>query len=60
MRYAIVENGIITNMIELKPSNAKDFPNAVYADEWSIQIGDTYNAEENSFYHGEEIILRER
>lgn len=60
MRYAIVEDGIIINMIELNPMNADDFPNAVYADEWSITIGDTYNAEEEVFYHEDRRILSER
>ena len=59
MRYAIVENGIITNMIELKPANEKDFPNAVRADEWEVRIGDTYNAEEERFYHNGEKLLSE-
>ena len=60
MRYAIVEDNIITNMIELNPIDAPHFPNAVYADEWNIQIGDTYDAEEQYFYHNGERILSER
>ena len=60
MRYAIVEDGIIINMIELNPMNAHDFPNAVYAEEWSIQIGDFYDSENNIFYHNGEKILSGR
>lgn len=60
MRYAIVEDSIITNMIELNPMNANNFPNAVYAEEWSIRIGDSYNSEDGLFYRDGKRILSDR
>ena len=60
MRYAIVEDGIITNMIKLEPINAYEFPNAIYAEEWDIQIGDLYNSDDGNFYRGEEKLLSVR
>lgn len=45
MNYALIENGIITNIIWLYPGNASDFPNAVPIDGYSVGIGDTYDGE---------------
>ncbi|MPL94028.1 hypothetical protein SDC9_40176 [bioreactor metagenome] len=47
--YAIVDNGIVTNLISLCDSNASDFPNAVCVDGRPVAIGDTYSA--GVFYH---------
>lgn len=55
MNYALIENGIITNIIWLYPGNASDFPNTVPIDGYSVGIGDTYDGEH--FYHNGEKIL---
>lgn len=43
MRYAIVENGIVTNIIWLHPMNAADFPAAVPMGDVPAGIGDTWD-----------------
>ena len=55
MNYAIVENGIITNIIWLYPTNAENFPNAVPMNDYPVGIGDTYDGE--YFYRNGERIL---
>lgn len=42
MNYALVENGIVTNIIWLYETNADEFPNAVKLGERQVEIGDTY------------------
>lgn len=42
MNYALMENGIVTNVIVLHPMNADDFPNAVRVDGYAVRVGDTY------------------
>ena len=52
LNYAIVENGVVTNIIWLFPGT--EFENAVPYGELPVQIGDTYDGEK--FYHdGEEV-----
>lgn len=54
MNYALIENGIVTNIICLLPMNADEFPNAVATEGLPVDIGDTY--EDGRFYrNGEEI-----
>ena len=54
MKYAIVENGVVTNTIVLLPYNAADFPNAIDTGERPVQAGDTY--ENGKFYrNGKEV-----
>lgn len=54
MKYALIENGIVTNTIALLPYNASDFPNAIDTGERPVQIGDTYDGEK--FYrNGKEV-----
>ena len=55
MRYALIKDGIVGNIISLEPRNAKEFPNAVKLDDISAAIGDTYDGE--SFYHNGEKVL---
>lgn len=50
MNYAIVENGIVTNVIILYSGNAKDFPSAVPCRDIPVAIGDTYDGQD--FYRG--------
>ena len=45
MKYALIENGVVTNTIALLPYNASDFPNAIDTGERPVQIGDTYDGE---------------
>lgn len=40
--YALVENGVVINLIWLDPMNASDFPNAVSCDGIFPSIGDLY------------------
>lgn len=42
MNYALIENGIVTNVIWLYPKNASDFPNAVPMNDIPAAIGDAY------------------
>lgn len=42
MRYAIVTDGIVTNVIVLNDRNASDFPTAVKLGDRPVCIGDTY------------------
>lgn len=54
MKYALINNGVVTNTIALLPYNANDFPNAVDMGERPVQIGDTYDGEK--FYrNGKEV-----
>lgn len=54
MDYALIENGIVTNIIWLNPGNADEFPNAISTYDLSVAIGDTYDGE--NFYHDGEMI----
>lgn len=44
MRYAIVENGIVANLIWLYEGNADEFPDAVALNNLPVDIGDTYES----------------
>ena len=55
MNYAIVENGIVTNIVVLSPGTS--FPNAVPYDDIPVQIGDTYS--DGKFYH-DGVVLKSR
>ena len=48
MRYAIVDNGAVTNIIALNDRNASDFPAAVKLGDRPVGIGDTYT--DGKFY----------
>ena len=43
MNYAWIENGVVTNLIYLLPSNAADFPNAVPLGGVPAAIGDSWD-----------------
>lgn len=49
MRYAIINNGIVENIIVLTPQTASEFPNSVACGDYPVAIGDTY--ENGVFYH---------
>lgn len=55
MKYAIIKDNTIDNIIELHPLNAVEFPDAVPLSDIPANIGDTY--ENEKFYRdGEEIL----
>ena len=45
MRYAIITDGVVTNVIILYPGNAADFPDAVRCGDVPVAIWDTYDGE---------------
>jgi len=49
MNYALIENGVVVNLIRLLEWNSADFPDAVPVGDLSVAIGDTY--EDGAFYH---------
>lgn len=55
MNYALIENGVVTNIIWLYSANAEDFPSAVPCGDLPVAIGDTYD--ETDFYRGGERVL---
>ena len=55
MNYAIIDNGIVSNIIVLAPDASDLFPNSVLCDGYAIEIGDSYI--NGKFYHdGEEVL----
>ncbi len=55
MNYALIDNGVVTNLIWLYSVNASDFPAAVPCGEVPVAIGDTYDGEH--FYRAGERVL---
>lgn len=55
MHYALVENGVVTNLIWLYPGNAADFPSAVPLGDVPAAIGDSY--ENGVFYRDGNRVL---
>lgn len=45
MNYALIENGVVTNLIWLYSANAEDFPSAVPCGDLPVAIGDTWDGE---------------
>lgn len=43
MNYALIENGVVVNIIWLHPHNESEFPNAVAMNDRPVGIGDTYD-----------------
>ena len=57
MRYALIESGIVTNVIVLNDRNAGDFPTAVKLGDRPVGIGDTYT--DGKFYRdGVEVLTQ--
>ena len=55
MRYSLIDNGIVTNIIALNDRNANDFPSAVKLGDRPVAIGDTYT--DGKFYRdGTEVL----
>ena len=57
MRYALVENGVVTNIIEMDKRNEQYFPSAVYTGDRPVSIGDTYT--DGKFYRNGIEVLTE-
>ena len=55
MNYAIIEEGIVVNIIVLNDDNVQDFPGAVKIGDLPVGIGDTYT--DGIFYRDEEEII---
>ena len=55
MNYALIENGVVSNIIALRSSNAADFPGAVALYDRPAGIGDSY--QDGKFYRdGAEVL----
>ena len=55
MRYALIESGVVTNVIALNDRNASDFPAAVKLGDRPVGISDTYT--DGKFYRdGVEVL----
>lgn len=55
MRYAVIEDGVVVNVIALTDEAAGDFPNAVPMGDIPAGIGDTY--ENGAFYRNGAKVL---
>ena len=55
MRYAIIENNTVTNVIALRETNAGEFPSAVALCDRPVGIGDSY--QNGKFFSGGEEVL---
>lgn len=55
MRYALIESGIVANVIALNDRNANDFPTAVKLGDRPVAIGDTY-ADGKFYRDGVEVL----
>lgn len=49
MKYALIENGLVTNIIILSHRNTNEFPNVVALNDRAVSIGDQYI--DGKFYH---------
>ena len=56
MRYAVITEGTVTNVITLWETNAGDFPGAVALHDRPVGIGDSY--QDGKFYRDGEELLR--
>ena len=53
--YALVENGVVVNIIWLAAENEGEFPGAVWLGDRPVAVGDNYDGEK--FYHaGAEVL----
>lgn len=57
MRYAMVIEGKVTNIIEMDKRNEQYFPSAVYTGDRPVGIGDTYT--DGKFYRNGIEVLTE-
>ena len=55
--FAIVENGVVSNVLWGMVYNSDEWPNAIQVNDLAVQIGDSY--ENGKFYrNGEEVLSR--
>ena len=57
MRYALIDSGIVANIISLNDRNANDFPTAVKFGDRPVGIGDTY-ADGKFYRDGVEVLTQ--
>lgn len=57
MRYAMVIEGKVTNMIVMDKRNEQHFPSAVYIGDRPVDVGDVYS--DGKFYRGGVEVLTE-
>lgn len=43
MKYALISNGIVTNLISMHPANAADFPSALPTGDLPVAMGDIWD-----------------
>ena len=55
MRYAVIEDGAVANVIILYPGGAKSFPGAVPCGDVPVAIGDTWDGQD--FYREGALVL---
>lgn len=55
MNYALLDKGVVKNIIWLKPENAIEFPNAVPMGDYPASVGDFYDG--NYFYRNGKRVL---
>lgn len=55
MTYALVEGGVVTNLIWLYPGNEQDFPGAVAVGDVPVRVGDQW--QDGLFFRGGERLL---
>ena len=55
MNYALIENGVVTNLIWLYSGNEADFPSAAPCGELPVAIGDTYDGQD--FYRDGKLLV---
>lgn len=55
MRYALIDDGVVTNIIWLYPGNASEYKNAVPCGDIPVAIGDTYA--DGVFYRDGERVM---
>ena len=55
MNYAMIDDGVVSNMIWLNEENAAEFPSAVPIGDRPVRIGDAY--ENGAFYHDGNAVL---
>ena len=62
MRYAVIENGVVINILWLYPGNAKEFPSAISLEEPSdarpVTLGDTFTSGQFT-RNGETVLTRQ-
>lgn len=55
--FAIIENGVVSNVLWGMVYNSDEWPNAIQVNDLAVQIGDSY--ENGKFYrNGEEVLSR--